>query len=42
MVRKLKGTKAPGNQADIVLKTIYYAGSDSKKAAGEDDRFIEI
>ena len=27
---------------DFVLKTIYYAGSDSKKAAGEDDRFIEI
>ena len=27
---------------DFVLKTIYYAGSDSKKAGGEDDRFIEI
>ena len=27
---------------DFVLKTIYYAGSDNKKAAGEDDRFIEI
>ena len=27
---------------NFVLKTIYYAGSDSKKAAGEDDRFIEI
>ena len=27
---------------DFVLKTIYYAGSNSKKAAGEDDRFIEI
>ena len=25
---------------NFVLKTIYYAGSDSKKAAGEDDRFI--
>ena len=27
---------------DFVLKTIYYAGSNSKKAAGEDDKFIEI
>ena len=27
---------------DFVIKTIYYAGSDNKKAAGENDCFVEI
>ncbi|ETD16505.1 MULTISPECIES: DUF4876 domain-containing protein [Prevotellaceae] len=27
---------------DFIIKTIYYAGSDNKKAAGENDQFIEI
>jgi len=27
---------------DFVLKTLYYAGSDNKKAAGENDCFVEI
>ena len=27
---------------DFVLKTLYYAGSDNKKAAGEHDCFVEI
>lgn len=31
-----------GGTDDFVFKTIYYAGSDNKKAAGEDDCFIEI